>query len=145
MILFHKSKVGQCGNDSHAAAAGSEYGSDLRDHAGSLYLVHVKTAECLKCIGAFLKSQACTVDQTDHGSAHLHSQAVNRGDLLCVHLTHGSAKNGSVLAVYVHQISVNGAVTGDHTVCRGFFFRQVKVSASCCDIAANFHKALSIK
>ena len=62
-----------------------------------------------------------------------------------MHLSHRTSHNRSVLAVYIHQISLNRAVTGDYAVSGGILRRHVKVGASCLHISSNFNKTVIIK
>ena len=62
-----------------------------------------------------------------------------------MHLTHGAAHNGCILAVHIHKGSLNGTVAGNHAVGRSFLSLHVKVSASGSHIGADFNKAVVIK
>ena len=48
----------------------------------------VQASERFQRIGRFLKTQARTVNQTDHRRTHLHCHIVNVRNLSCMHLAY---------------------------------------------------------
>ena len=115
-LLFNKCEVCQCRYKCHTTTAGTEDTCDLWDQSGCQSLFHINFTECFQCVSCLLKTETCTIDQADHRSTGLHSHIIKSGNLLGMHFTNGSVQYGNILAVHIHQISIDYTISGNNTV-----------------------------
>ena len=100
----------------HTTTAGTEDTCDLWNQSGCQSLFHINFTECFQCVSCLLKTETCTIDQADHRSTGLHSHIIKSGNLLGMHFTNGSVQYGNILAVHIHQISIDYTISGNNTV-----------------------------
>ena len=125
--LCHQYVIRKTGKNGKSTATVSEDGCDLWDLTAGQGLLLVDTAETEKCVVCLLESYAGAIEKSDDRSLILHGHRIDAGDLSRVHLTDGTAQNSSVLCIYIHEVAVDGSITGNNTVRWCLLLSHVKV------------------
>ena len=125
--LCHQHVIGKTGENRKSATTVSEDGCDLWDLATGERLLLVDTAETEKCVVCLLETYAGAIEKSDDRSLILHGHRIDAGDLSRMHLTDRTTQNCSVLCIYIHEVAVDGSITGNNTVRWCLLLSHVKV------------------
>ena len=117
----------------------------MRNHAGSHHLFQVNGAERVQRVRRLLEPQPRGIDEPDDRGACLHGQLIEVYDFLRMHLAHGPVHHRRVLAVHIHGLAADHAITGDAAVRGSFVWFHIEIRGSRRDKPANLNETVVIE